>query len=95
VALVAVQSNTTDSDSLRKAFFHFPGILKGIPEIQLQLLIAITCLDINDITVINNKVFIEKLDLSFNSAEEVCSFWFCFVFHFIFYVLRSIYFHGI
>uniref|UniRef100_A0A1I8EC36 Uncharacterized protein n=1 Tax=Wuchereria bancrofti TaxID=6293 RepID=A0A1I8EC36_WUCBA len=74
VAVVDVWSDTTDSDILRKAFVHtvrvmllhfIAGILKGTPVIQLQLLLANTCLGINAIIVINDKVFIKRLDLSF------------------------------
>ncbi|VIO90100.1 Uncharacterized protein BM_BM17317 [Brugia malayi] len=74
VAVVDVWSDTTDSDILRKAFVHtvrvmllhfIAGILTwGTPVIQLQLLLANTCLGINDIIVINDKVFIKRLDQS-------------------------------
>ncbi|VIO97451.1 Uncharacterized protein BM_BM17697 [Brugia malayi] len=74
VAVVDVWSDTTDSVILRKALVHtvrvmllhfIAGILTwGTPVIQLQLLLANTCLGINDIIVINDKVFIKRLDLS-------------------------------
>nr|CDP91561.1 Bm8574 [Brugia malayi] len=78
VAVVDVWSDTTDSDILRKAFVHtvrvmllhfIAGILTwGTPVIHLQLLLANTCLGI-----INDKVFIKRLDLSF-ALTVVCDF---------------------
>ncbi|VIO87780.1 Uncharacterized protein BM_BM17970 [Brugia malayi] len=78
VAVVDVWSDTTGSDILRKAFVHtvrvmllhfIAGILTwGTPVIHLQLLLANTCLGI-----INDKVFIKRLDLSF-ALTVVCDF---------------------
>uniref|UniRef100_A0AAF5Q5U3 Secreted protein n=1 Tax=Wuchereria bancrofti TaxID=6293 RepID=A0AAF5Q5U3_WUCBA len=70
-AEVVVLSETTDNASLRKAFVHTVRVIllhfiAGI--LHLQLVFATACIDISDIVVISNKVFMKLLDLSLTAV---------------------------